>query len=98
MASAPALEGTLQELCAAGARELILDLRQLDFIDSSGLNAILRSTTLCEEHLCDLGLIPGRRRVQRVFELTQVSDRLPFRDPGEARRAGPASSRRSGSV
>jgi anti-sigma B factor antagonist len=95
MAGAPALEGMLQELCAGGARELVIDLRQLNFIDSTGLNAILRSKTLCEESLCDLGLIPGGKRVQRVFELTRVLDRLPFRNPGEARRAGPAGSKRS---
>lgn len=89
MASAPALEGTLRELCEGGAQELILDLRKLNFMDSTGLNAILKSRALCEEHRCDLGLIPGRRPVQRVFELTHVLDRLPFRKAG---RAGPASS------
>lgn len=94
MASAPALEAMLQELCAGGARELVLDLSELDFIDSTGLNAILRGKAVCEEHRCDLGLIPGRRRVQRVFELTRVLDRLPFRAPsGDG--GGPAGPHRS---
>jgi anti-sigma B factor antagonist len=88
MASAPALEGMLQELCEGGAQELVVDLSRLTFMDSSGLNAILKTKALCEEHLCDLGLIPGRRPVQRVFELTHLLDRLPFRNAGEARRAG----------
>jgi anti-sigma B factor antagonist len=92
MASAPALEGMLQELCEGGAQELVLDLRQLDFMDSTGLNAILKSRTLCEEHLCDLALIPGRRPVQRVFELTQLLDRLPFREAGDGQRARPTRS------
>jgi anti-sigma B factor antagonist len=96
MASAPALDALVGELCAGEAQELVLDLSQLEFVDSSGLGAILRSAALCKEHTCELGLIPGRRWVQRVFELTQVLDRLPFRNPGEVRRAGPASSRRSG--
>jgi anti-sigma B factor antagonist len=87
MASAPALEGTLQELCEGGAQELVVDLSQLTFMDSTGLNAILKSRTLCEEHVCELGLIPGRRPVQRVFELTHLLDRLPFRHAGEAQRA-----------
>jgi anti-sigma B factor antagonist len=87
MASAPALEGMLQELCEEGAQELLVDLSELTFMDSAGLNAILKSRTLCEEHLCDLGLIPGRRTVQRVFELTHLLDRLPFRGAGEAQRA-----------
>jgi anti-sigma B factor antagonist len=79
MASAPELEGVLQELCEGSAQELVLDLRQLSFMDSTGLNAVLRSRSLCEEHGCDFGLIPGRRPVQRVFELTHLVDRLPFR-------------------
>jgi anti-sigma B factor antagonist len=89
MASAPALEAMLQELCEGGAEELVVDLSQLTFMDSSGLSAILKTRALCEEHLCDLGLIPGRRPVQRVFELTHLLDRLPFRHAGEAWRAGP---------
>jgi anti-sigma B factor antagonist len=91
MVGAPELEGMAQQLCEGGARELVLDLRQLEFIDSTGLTAILRCRTLCEEHMCELCLIPGRRRVQRVFELTRLLDRLPFRKPSEAERAGPAS-------
>jgi anti-sigma B factor antagonist len=87
MASAPALEGMFQQLCEGGAQELVLDLSGLDFIDSSGLRAILRCQAMCEEHLCDLGLVPGPREVQRVFELTRLTERLPFRGIGEAQRA-----------
>jgi anti-sigma B factor antagonist len=96
MASAPALEGMLQELCEGGAQELVVDLSELTFMDSTGLNAILKSRTLCAEHVCDLGLIPGRRPVQRVFELTHLLDRLPFRNAGEAQRAGPPAPGRRG--
>ena len=89
MASAPALEGMFEQLLEAGARELVVDLSRLEFMDSTGLNAILRCQALCDEHLCDLGLIPGASRVQRVFELTRLTDRLPFRWAGEAQRAAP---------
>ena len=88
MASAPALEEALQQLCEAGAQELVLDLRELSFMDSSGLNAIVKGRALCEEHRCDLALIPGRRPVQRVFEVTQLLDRLPFRKAAGPRPAG----------
>jgi anti-sigma B factor antagonist len=92
IASAPSLEGMFQELCQGGARELVLDLSQLAFMDSTGLNAILRCRKLSGEHDCKLGLVPGPRSVQRVFELTHVLDRLPFRDPGEAQPAWPQAS------
>jgi anti-sigma B factor antagonist len=79
IASVPALEGMVNEVCDGGAQQLVLDLRELDFMDSSGLNAILRCRSHCAENLCDLALIPGRRPVQRIFELTHLLDRLPFR-------------------
>ena len=92
IASAPALEGAFQQLCQSDAQELVLDLRELTFMDSTGLNAILKCRTLSAEHRCDLGILPGPRPVQRVFELTQVLDRLPFRDPGESQPAWPKAS------
>jgi anti-sigma B factor antagonist len=81
MASARELEEQAQRLCARPASELVLDLSRLEFIDSAGLNAILRVRALCHEHTCEFCLTPGARPVQRVFELTRLVDRLPFRTP-----------------
>ena len=85
MASAHELVGRTQELCSQGARELVVDLTRVEFIDSAGLNAILGVRSLCKEHMCELRLTPGTRPVQRLFEITRLLDRLPF---GESRRAG----------
>ena len=79
LASAPVLEAKAKQLFSEGARELVLDLGRLEFMDSSGLNAILRVRALCEEHMCDFALTPGERPIQRVFEVTRLIDRLPFR-------------------
>jgi anti-sigma B factor antagonist len=79
IASAPELEGRAQELCAQSATELVIDLSQLEFIDSAGLNAILTVRALCQEHMCEFCLTPGARPVQRLFEITRLIDRLPFR-------------------
>lgn len=78
IATAGELEERAKQLCAGPARELVLDLGGLEFIDSSGLNAILRVRTLCQEHMCNLSLTPGERPVQRLFEVTRLIDRLPF--------------------
>jgi len=48
-------------------------------MDSSGLHAILTCSALCLEDGCELSLIPGPEHVQRVFEITAVTERLPFR-------------------
>jgi anti-anti-sigma factor len=81
MASAQELERRARQLCSENASELVLDLSQLEFMDSAGLNAILRVRTLCRERVCDFGLIPGTQPVQRLFEITRLTDSLPFRAP-----------------
>jgi anti-anti-sigma factor len=78
--SAAVFEATLAEACAAGAREVVLDMGGVEFIDSSGLSAIVRGKMLCEEHDCGYCLTPAQRPVQGVFEVTGVADRLHFRD------------------
>jgi anti-anti-sigma factor len=78
--STPMLEATMAEACAAGAKELVLDMGGVEFIDSSGLNAILHGKVVCEEQDCSYSLTPAQRPAQGVFETTGVIDRLPFRD------------------
>jgi anti-sigma B factor antagonist len=81
LASAPALEAATARLCANGTSEIVVDLRGLSFIDSTGLRTILSCISLCEEHLCNFWLIPGQRAIQRLFELAGLLERLPFREP-----------------
>jgi anti-anti-sigma factor len=79
LASAPLLEAKVHQICDEAPNELVLDLSQLEFIDSSGLRAILQVRALCQEQMCDFLLSPGARPVQHLFELTRLIDRLPFR-------------------
>jgi anti-sigma B factor antagonist len=94
LASAPELEGMVAQACADGAREIVLDLSRLRFIDSSGLKAILSARSLCATNGCELYLTPGQEPVQRLFELTRVIDRLQFRESSlpKPADAGPHSS------
>jgi anti-sigma B factor antagonist len=84
LASAPALEQILTELCTDGASGIVLDLSRLAFIDSTGLRTILTGMAICERHICGFWLIPGTSAVQRVFQLTGLGDKLPFCEPGES--------------
>jgi anti-sigma B factor antagonist len=79
IASAPMLEATLEELCAADATEVTIDMAGVEFVDSMGLKAILRGQALCSQHGCEYSLTPAQRPARRVFEVTKLIDRLPFR-------------------
>ncbi len=86
VASAPELETVIARLCEQGAREIVLDLHELDFMDSSGLRVILTSTRRCERNGCELSLTRAQPRTQRLFELSGVVGRLSVRGRALAQR------------
>lgn len=80
LASAAPVREVLTRALGEPRQELILDLSKVTFIDSGGLHVILDVNKLC---LCrdagpTLTIRPGPRNVQRVFELTNLLDYLPF--------------------
>ncbi len=63
-----------------GVSDVALDLRELDFLDSSGLRTVLSAARLLRENDRRLVLVRGPSPVQRVFELTRMTERLDFID------------------
>jgi anti-anti-sigma factor len=74
--SASELEEAVREVCAAGAG-LVIDLRKVTFIDSTGLRVLIVAGTLCEETGHELLIIPGED-IQRTLEMTGLDRVLPF--------------------
>jgi anti-sigma B factor antagonist len=74
--TAPELEAAISEIAAAQASEIVLDLSELAFIDSTGLRSILISRQLCEDHGCELRLARAQDQVKRLFELTGLLEML----------------------
>jgi anti-sigma B factor antagonist len=79
IATAPDLEAMIHSLCADGAGEIVLDIGQVSFVDSSGLRAILSAKSVCDEHGCQLVLTEPHEPVGRLFELTGLFESLSFR-------------------
>jgi anti-sigma B factor antagonist len=79
IASVDALNAAVERACADGAPSITLDLRELSFIDSTGLAAIVLASRLCDTHGSEFSLIPGSPSTQRLFEITGLLDALPFR-------------------
>lgn len=80
---APDLETAVRRLCDEGAAEIVLDLRNLRFMDSAGLRSTLIAHEICQEAGCSFTVIPGSPQVQALFELTGLAERLPFQTDGE---------------
>jgi len=79
-----AIEPELERLASEpGVEAVALDLRELQFMDSSGLRLVV----LADQRLRDAGrrllLVRGPQPVQRVFEITRTAERLEFVDAPE---------------
>jgi len=60
--------------------DLVLDLREVGFMDTSGLRYVLELNDRASRDGFDLRLVKGPRPVQRVFEVSGLEPRLPFVD------------------
>jgi anti-sigma B factor antagonist len=78
LAGAAVLEQELERLEGEFQGAVVLDLRGLDFIDSSGLRVIAVSTQRAHARGRRLALVPGAEQVMRVFDITRMRERLDF--------------------
>jgi anti-anti-sigma factor len=79
IATVRVLEDRLDELRHIECASVVLDLRHLEFIDSSGAHLALQQHALAQLEGYSFELIAGPRAVQRVFEILGLLDTLPFR-------------------
>lgn len=80
MASAWQLERELRRVEASDAEEIVLDLRGVAFIDSTGMQPVLHASARSEMHSKRLKILRGSDQVQRCFEISGLTSRLPFVD------------------
>jgi anti-anti-sigma factor len=74
---APRLEEELRAAEAGDAISIVVDLGQLEFIDSTGLRLLVMAADRAGSRF---SLLRGPKQVHRVFEITDMVDRLPFAD------------------
>jgi anti-anti-sigma factor len=85
LAGSTALEAEIERQAdSGGAERVVLDLSRLEFMDSSGLRAVALADRRMREAGRRLALIRGPAVVQRVFDITRMSERLDFADSLEA--------------
>ena len=88
LASSPALEQELERGAAAQAEVVIVDLRKLEFMDSTGLSVLVRAHQRATENGQRFGVVRGPQQVQRLLSLTGVADRLNLADSPDELLAG----------
>lgn len=78
IATAPSLDTQLERAQMLDVTTIVVDLDEVGFIDSSGLEVLIRHAALSSSDGGRLRLTKGSAQAQRLFELTGTSDRLPF--------------------
>ena len=78
LAGAATLEQELSRLEPESPDAIVLDLRAVEFMDSSGLRVIAVASKHAQDRGRRLALVPGSEQVMRVFEITRMRERLDF--------------------
>ena len=85
LATAPLLEDELDRLERDPAALLVMDLRQLSFMDLAGMRVLLAARDRALLSMRRLAFVRGPRVVHRLFELVGVEHELDLiADPTEA--------------
>jgi len=82
--TAPALDDALVAVEGEKWPLMLVDLRELQFVDSAGLRLLMRTQARAQQDGRRVVLVRGDESVQRVFTLTGLDRELEFVDePGE---------------
>jgi anti-anti-sigma factor len=80
LATADEVEQEIVRVEATDADSIVVDLSDLRFMDSTGVRILLSADARSRADGSRLALLRGPAAVQRVFELSGISDLLPFGD------------------
>lgn len=80
IATVPRLEDAIAAALARGPRQLVIDLRPLGFLDSSGLREFIVLADRAQEEGFELQLVRPAKAVLAIFQITRAEENLPFVD------------------
>ena len=83
LSNAHEVEAELHALRSVGFGHLVLDLRKLEFLDSTGLRLLVKWHRHAGDGGPRLSIVKGPPHVQRVLEIAGLDDLLDAVDPTE---------------
>ncbi len=70
IATSPAVRAALVDAAERGKHELIVDLTRVDFLDSTGLGALIGSQRRAKENGGQVKLVTGEGQILRLLRIT----------------------------
>ena len=83
LASSGELEREVRLALDSDAASVIVDLREVEFIDSTGLGVLVKAHQQAGEAGREFALVRGASQVQRLLSLTGLAERLTMADTPE---------------
>lgn len=84
LSSASQVEEVLKDLELEGPSLIVLDLRELTFMDSTGLRVMVSADARARDQARRLAIVQGPEPVHRVFRITGLDDHLDIVETPEA--------------
>ena len=84
LSNAPQVEEALKEIDDESPALLVLDLRELTFMDSTGLRVMVAADARARDNSRRLAVVQGPEPVHRVFRITGLDDHLDIVETPEA--------------
>ena len=78
--TAPQLEQVIREATSEPVSELVLDLRELTFMDSTGLRTLAQANQRTQQAGTTLSIWRGPHQIERVLEISGLGPLLPLAD------------------
>jgi anti-sigma B factor antagonist len=78
MSTVQEVDAALREVFTDGAKRIVVDLRGLRFMDSTGITLFARWNTHAARDGFELALIQGDERIARLFTLTGLDEYFTF--------------------
>jgi anti-sigma B factor antagonist len=88
LATVPLVDAELAELWSAGFTNIVLDLRAVRFLDSTGLRMLLAWQATSVTDGLVFAVIPGPPVVERVLQVAGVADHLTYWPANDSSPAG----------
>jgi len=80
LATTPRLNKYLSTLAQTHQGLIVIDLRQLTFLDSTGIAALVGADSYARRFGWSLAIVTGTPQVQRILEICGLADVLPLAD------------------
>lgn len=81
--TAPKLRDKLTELVAGGAYDLVVDMQEVEFLDSTGLGVLVGGLKKVRAHSGSLQLVCNQDRLLKIFRITGLAKVFVIHDSAD---------------